>query len=150
MQSSWAQIQQHATAGLQGKPEGYFGERFYEILFERYPATKDLFKDPRQQARALSKMLGAAVGLLRKDLDAVVVQLKQLAARHHQYGTKPEHYGPVGECLVAAITEALGDDLDDATAEAWAHLYSTICTVMLPVTHEMCMQESKPADAAEE
>ena len=150
IQHSWEQIQRHATSGMQGKREGYFGERFYEILMTRYPPTKALFKNPQQQARAMTKMLSAAVGLLSKDLDAVVAQLKQLAARHHRYGTRPEHYDPVGECLVAAIAEALGNDLNAATVDAWLHLYSTICKVMIPITHEMCMRDSKSKVYAEE
>lgn len=140
IQASWAKIANNSATGLVGKPEGYFGERFYEILFEKYPSTKAMFKDAKQQARALSKMLSRAVSLLT-ETSAVVEQLERLAARHHKYGTKPEHYGPVGECLVAAITEAFADDFDASTAEAWIHLYSIICTVMIPVTYAMCTAE---------
>lgn len=144
IQASWAKIEGGTASGLVDKREGYFGERFYEILFERYPSTKALFKDHKQQARALSKMLDRSVSLL-KDIGTVADQLQKLATRHHRYGTRPEHYGPVGECLVAAITEVLADDLDSATGDAWVHLYSIICKVMIPVTYTMCK-----ADAASE
>lgn len=148
---SWAIVQQRvrAAAQLQGQSEGYFGERFYEILFERYPATKALFEDPGRHARELHGMLCNVVDLLGKDVDAVAAVLEQLASRHHRYGTRPEHYAPVGECMLAAITEVLGDDCDASTAEAWVHVYSTIATAMLPITHEMCMRDSMAAGTEE-
>jgi hemoglobin-like flavoprotein len=144
VQKSWSKIEECTAPGLKGKEKSYFGERFYQILFEKYPATKALFKDEKSQARALSKMLSVSVKLLSKDLDAVVTQLTNLATRHHKYGTLPAHYGPVGECLVATITEAFAGELDAKVAEAWIHLYSTICTIMIPVTHKLT-KEATPA-----
>lgn len=146
IKQSWDAIEGNSSPGLTGKPDGYFGERFYDILFERYPSTKALFKDQKQQARALSGMISRAVQLLAvDDIESVAQALTQLATRHHRYGTKPEHYGPVGECLVAAITEAFADDLEAETAGAWVHLYSTICSVMIPVTYAMCKAEETDA-----
>eukprot|EP00892_Ulva_mutabilis_P010610 jgi/Ulvmu1/7921/UM004_0153.1 len=150
--ASWAKMRSTPAHRLQGKSvEEYFGRRFYEILSDRYPTTKSLFSNapPKQQARALSKMLSMAVALLTQDLHVVVAQLKQLAVRHHRYGTNPQHYGPVGECLVATIAEVLGDDFDATAADAWVHLYSTVCVVMLPVTHQMCMKEVDNPDPQE-
>ena len=67
-------------------------------------------------------LLGTLV-LLRKslrNLDAIVPALRALGARHVAYGARPEHYGVVGEVLIAAEYE-----------RAWAAAFDVVAGVML-------------------
>jgi len=66
---------------------------FYARLFTVAPGVKPLFAgtDLRRQ----KGMLLAALVLLRKslrDLESVAPKLRDLGARHVQYGAQPEHY----------------------------------------------------------
>eukprot|EP00189_Rhodosorus_marinus_P010075 CAMPEP_0184741346 /NCGR_PEP_ID=MMETSP0315-20130426/4360_1 /TAXON_ID=101924 /ORGANISM="Rhodosorus marinus, Strain UTEX LB 2760" /LENGTH=182 /DNA_ID=CAMNT_0027211553 /DNA_START=130 /DNA_END=678 /DNA_ORIENTATION=- len=121
-----------------------FAESFYAKLFELAPMVRPLFKaDIRSQARKLGSLLSTAVDILDKDVDGLVATLQALARRHHRYGARPEHYGAVGLALVRALQTALGDRFDGEVRTSWVHLYSTIVSVMLPVTVSMIDEEQK-------
>mmetsp|Transcript_8300 Transcript_8300/g.37078 ORF Transcript_8300/g.37078 Transcript_8300/m.37078 type:complete len:182 (-) Transcript_8300:137-682(-) len=121
-----------------------FAENFYGKLFELAPGVRPLFKkDIRTQAGKLGKLLSTAISLLDKDVDGLVVTLQNLARRHHAYGVRPEHYGAVGLALVGTLQTALGEKFDDQVQTSWVHLYSTIVSVMLPVTVSMIDDEQK-------
>lgn len=76
------------------------GNLFYNRLFDVAPSVKPLFKSPiEDQAGKLISMLGMVVNHLDK-LDVISEQVGQLAARHNQYGAKPEHYPVVGAGLL--------------------------------------------------
>jgi nitric oxide dioxygenase len=76
---------------------------FYENLFETAPSVQPLFTevDMERQRQALLNML--LVLRESRDLDDIVPDLKELGARHVEYGAKPEHYPIVGEVLIGAM-----------------------------------------------
>lgn len=69
-------------------------------------------------------------------MDKLVKSLTHLAARHVRYKTLPEHYYAVGDTLVSTLGKALGNKCDAETKDAWVHVYSLMCKVMIPVTFE--------------
>lgn len=82
---------------------------FYRELFERYPSVKPLFS--QVDLRTQKGKLVASLALIVKSLDEtdrLVEYLQGLGRRHEGYGTLPEHYGPVGECLLYALSEVAG------------------------------------------
>lgn len=66
--------------------------RFYDVLFERYPAVKLLFAGttPEKQQGKLLAALATIVGALRKP-DELVPYLQGLGGRHHGYAAEPAH-----------------------------------------------------------
>ena len=105
---------------------------FYGRLFAAAPAVEPLFAgtDLRRQK---SMLLGTLV-LLRKslrNLDAIVPALRALGARHVAYGARPEHYGVVGEVLIAAMAEVAGDAWRTEYERAWAAAFDVVAGVML-------------------
>lgn len=104
---------------------------FYRRLFEQSPELRPLFiGDMRQQGRRLMEMIGAAVRLLDHPSSLLPV-LAQLGARHAGYGVEPDDYRKVGQALIATLAEALGEDFDDATREAWTAMYALVSTTMI-------------------
>src|SRR5512140_1386448 len=83
--------------------------RFYEILFERYPQTRQMFPTDgmAQQAEMLT---GALVAVLDHLEDAPWLKdtLGALGAKHVGYGVTREMYDWVGACLIAALAETAG------------------------------------------
>jgi hemoglobin-like flavoprotein len=110
--------------------------RFYEILFARYPQVRPLFG--RNSAPAQQRMLTEAlVAVLDRLEDAAwfTRTLEALGEKHVAYGVTDEMYGWVGECLLAALAEAAGDDWTPATNESWTQAYGAIAQTMLAGAH---------------
>ena len=107
-------------------------DTFYARLFAAAPAVKPLFAgtDLRRQKGML---LGALV-LLRKslrDLGAIVPKLRELGARHVDYGARPEHYPVVGAVLIASMAEIAGDAWRPEYERAWAAAFDVVAGAML-------------------
>lgn len=106
-------------------------DRFYAILFERYPQVKPMFAQtdlPKQK-----QMLVGALALLVANLekpDVLKSYLGTLGARHSSYGAREAHYAAVGECLLAAMAEIAGPLWSDELAAAWAATYGAVASLM--------------------
>lgn len=106
-------------------------EIFYQRLFTLDPSLRTLFKgDMVHQSRMLMAMLGAAVNGLT-NLDALVPAVRQLGARHVNYGVQDEHYATVGSALLWTLGRGLGEKFTPAVRDAWAAAYSLLSSVML-------------------
>lgn len=105
--------------------------RFYEILFERYPAAKPLFSRnaPARQEQMLTEALVAVMDHL-EDAAWLTGTLKQLGAKHVGYGVTPEMYGWVGDSLLATLSEVAGKDWTPELAAAWTEAYGAIAGLM--------------------
>lgn len=105
-------------------------EIFYAKLFEYDPELRKLFKgDMQDQGRKLMATLGVAVKSLT-DLNGLVPVLQKLAERHVGYGVKPEDYTPVGNALLFALKQGLGDAFTDDVREAWVVTFRLVAKTM--------------------
>ncbi len=114
---------------LERDPE--FAARFYRILFERYPQVKSMFG--RNSAGAQQKMLAQALTAVVDHLEDgswLAETLAALGAKHVGYGVSPEMYVWVGDALLAAMAEVLGDDWTPAHVHAWGEAYAAITRLM--------------------
>lgn len=100
--------------------------QFYSHLFEIAPEVKPLFKgDMAEQGRKLMQIIHVAVNSLNR-FDTLVPQLQMLGARHINYGVTREQYALVGESLLWALNEALGEAFNEETREAWTIIYDEL------------------------
>jgi len=60
-----------------------------------------------------------------------------IAHKHRSLGILPEHYPIVGENLLKAIKEVLGDAATDDIINAWAEAYGVIADVFIQVEEEL-------------
>jgi hemoglobin-like flavoprotein len=105
-------------------------ELFYARLFALDPSLKPLFKsDMSKQGAMLMSMLGSAVKGL-SDLDALAPILRNLGARHVNYGVKDEHYVTVGTALLWTLDQGLGPKFTPEVREAWTAAYGLLADVM--------------------
>lgn len=106
------------------------GQVFYNRLFETNPELKPLFKsDPKDQAMKFMFMLSYLVHRLDKKFE-LHEELKKLAARHHSYHVKPEHYEIIGNTLFWTLENQLGNKWDKETASAWRMTYRMFALIM--------------------
>ncbi|WP_349304083.1 globin domain-containing protein, partial [Pseudoalteromonas sp. S4492] len=82
------------------------------------------------QARALAAAVLAYVGA-RPSREAVDRLLAPVVSKHVSLNILPEHYPIVGECLMAAIGEVLGDAVTPEIADAWGALYGELAAVLI-------------------
>ncbi|NLU69554.1 globin domain-containing protein [Streptomyces sp. HNM0574] len=109
---------------------------FYALLFVQHPTLRDLFPASMDTQRdRLFQALLTAVKYI-DDLPRLTEYLTGLGRGHRKYGTRPEHYPAVGECLLGAIAQYAPESWDDATEDAWARAYTTISQVMIDAAAE--------------
>ena len=104
---------------------------FYTTLFEMDPSLKALFpNEMAEQGKKLMAMLDTAVKLLDSP-DKLIPTVKNLGAKHSQYGAEPEHYDTVGAALLKTLALGLGDDFTAPVKKAWTVVYQTLATTMI-------------------
>ncbi len=104
---------------------------FYALLFVQHPELRSLFPPAMdaQRDRLLKALLTAAEHI--DNTPVLVEYLQNLGRGHRKYGTRPEHYPAVGECLLGALSRYADTVWDDETEAAWVRAYTTISQVMI-------------------
>ena len=113
---------------------------FYKMMFEAHPELLNIFnhvnqKQGRQQT-ALANTVYAAAKYIDQ-LEVIVPTVTQIAHKHRGLGIKPEHYPIVGEFLLKAIKEVLGDAATDEIIGAWGEAYGVIAQAFIDVEKGM-------------
>jgi hemoglobin-like flavoprotein len=95
-------------------------DRFYTILWTDYPLSKVMFEgvDMAKQKNALIQGLGQIVDYLDSP-PRLIDYLQAMGGRHHYYGAEEHHYEWVGESLLKAFGELLGDAWTPPLVEQW-------------------------------
>lgn len=76
-------------------------------------------------------VLAAAVHIDK--LEAIIPAVVQVAHKHRSLGVKPEHYPVVGENLLLAIKEVLGNAATDEILHAWKEAYGVIADAFIGI-----------------
>ena len=104
--------------------------RFYEILFERYPALQPMFSRARE---AQAKMLAAAIAAVLDHLENapwLESTLGELGRKHVDYGVTDAMYAQVGDALLATLAEAAAESWTPEVEAQWTLAYTTIAALM--------------------
>ncbi|MFC3282062.1 NO-inducible flavohemoprotein [Litchfieldella rifensis] len=123
-----------ATAPLVADHLDAITQRFYPLMFRRYPDVRPLFNEAHQvdggQPRALASAVLAYVQL-RQDRARAREVLATVVSKHVSLGIRPDQYPIVGECLMAAIGEVLGEAVTPEIAAAWSALYEELAGLLI-------------------
>ncbi|MBG9775891.1 NO-inducible flavohemoprotein [Brevibacillus laterosporus] len=118
-------------------------KRFYQLLFTKHPELLNIFNHANQkqgrQQTALANAVYAAAQYIDK-LETIIPVVKQIGHKHRSLGIKAEHYPIVGENLLAAIKDVLGDLATDEILQAWAEAYGVIADAFIGVEAEFYKQ----------
>jgi hemoglobin-like flavoprotein len=108
-----------------------FPSRFYELLFERHPDLRGLFKSSTPNVQRL-KFAQSLVWIVdhADQPEALERELRAMADRHRGYGVTDEMYAFVGEALLDTLQEALGGEFTPEVEQAWRGAYTMISTAM--------------------
>ncbi|NOU93949.1 NO-inducible flavohemoprotein [Paenibacillus sp. LMG 31456] len=121
-------------------------KKFYERLFTHHPELLNIFnhanqKQGKQQAALANAVYAAALHIDK--LEAILPVVKQIAHKHRSLGVRAEHYPIVGEHLLAAIQEVLGDAATDEILRAWSEAYAVIADAFISVEADMYKQSQE-------
>ena len=125
-----------ATAPVVGENAEKITTTFYKIMFDRYPMVKEFFNQSHQREGLQQKALANAVvayALNIENLGALGGAVDEITERHASLNVQPEHYPIVGECLLAAIGEVLGDAVTPEIAAAWGEAYNFLAEILTGV-----------------
>jgi nitric oxide dioxygenase len=107
---------------------------FYRNVIAANPALKNYFSVRNQvngaQPSALARSVLAYATYI-DDLPRLKGAVERIAQKHASLFILPEHYPIVGEYLVAAFGEVLGDGLTEEIKEAWVAAYGVLADVFI-------------------
>jgi len=106
--------------------------RFYEELFKRFPAVKELFKNTsiEDQRKKLLSAIKLVVSNIRNP-QVLKESLVNLGNRHKDYGAKPEHYQAVKSTLLDVMQEVAGTSWNTAKKQTWDNALQYVASTML-------------------
>ncbi|MBQ3420396.1 MAG: bacitracin resistance protein BacA [Romboutsia sp.] len=117
---------------------------FYKRMFANNPEIKAMFNMDKQKSGEQPKALAMAVLAAAQNIDnleAILPAVKNIAKAHVRTNVKAEHYPIIGENLLAAIKEVLGDAATDEIINAWAEAYGEISKVFIQIEKDMYIDQ---------
>jgi hemoglobin-like flavoprotein len=119
------------TTTLESLDMDSLARRFYEQAFATDPSLAAMFtSDPAVQRARFGMELSALMMSIR-ELEDFCDSTMALGARHRTYGVHPAHYRLMGQALLSALAEALGERWTSEVEEAWALAYNLTAEMMM-------------------
>lgn len=109
----------------------------YRRLFDNYPEAKELFKNatPDQYKKLASMVYAYAANI--DNLESLQKGIDRVAQIHVDTNVLPEHYPWVGESLLGAIKEVLGEQASDEIMNAWSEAFTFLAKVFIGKEEEI-------------
>jgi len=122
VRSSWVKLAERAELVT---------SRFYDHLFVIDGSAARVFAgvDMAAQRLKLAQTLGVVVNAL-DNFDRLMPAIAALGKRHTGYGVEAHHFESVGEALLHAFSDTLGDEFTPETRAAWTVAYTLVASVM--------------------
>ena len=117
---------------------------FYKNMFTNNPEIKAYFNMAKQESGEQPKALAMAVLAAAQNIDnleAILPAVKKIGVAHVRTNVKPEHYPIIGQNLLAAIKEVLGDAATEEILNAWAKAYEVIAEVFIKIEKDMYIEQ---------
>ncbi|MFP4794768.1 NO-inducible flavohemoprotein [Pasteurella multocida] len=113
---------------------------FYHNMFSAHPELLNVFNKTNQKQGRQPMALASTVLAAAKHIDnlaTILPHVMQIGHKHRALEIKAEHYPIVGENLLKAIKEVLGDAATPEIIDAWGKAYSVIADVFIQVEQAM-------------
>ncbi len=107
---------------------------FYANMLAAHPELKNYFSLRNQATGAQQAALAASVlayASFIDDLPRLTHAVERIAQKHSSLFVRPEQYAIVGEHLVGAFAQVLGDALTPDVADAWTAAYAQLASVFI-------------------
>lgn len=123
-------------------------QRMYEIAFQARPDTRRFFENTwmvnaeegRKQAGRLANAVYAYASHI-DELEKLGGVVEHIAQKHVQTKILPETYPVIGECLLAAMKDVLGDAATPEVLEAWEEAYGVLADIFIKREREIYQEQ---------
>ena len=108
--------------------------RFYTLMFSHNPEVQAYFNQAHQHSGGQQRALAGAICAYAANIDnlgALGGAVELIAQKHCSLGIQPNHYPIVGQHLLAAIKDVLGDAATDEIIAAWAEAYGVLAEIFI-------------------
>ena len=112
----------------------------YEIMFHNHPEVKEQSDMSAQANDSQPAKLANAVYAYASHIDNLEVlksTVEKIAHRHVQTHVQPEQYAIVGESLLQAMKDVLGEAATDEVMSAWTEAYGALAEVFINREHQI-------------
>lgn len=123
-----------ATAPVLAEHGFAITSRFYQGMLGAHPGLKNIFNMRHQERGEQQRALASAVLAYAThidDLAALGPAVARISHKHASLGVVPEQYAIVGEHLLGAIKEVLGDAATGEIVGAWAEAYGQLADILI-------------------
>ncbi|EON69622.1 hypothetical protein W97_08882 [Coniosporium apollinis CBS 100218] len=107
---------------------------FYERMLNAHPELKNIFNIAHQATGAQPAALAHAVWAYAsniENLEALKPAVARIGHKHASLGVTADQYPIVGEHLLSAIKEVLGDAVDEPLLDAWTAAYQQLADIFI-------------------
>ncbi|MDZ8184216.1 MAG: globin domain-containing protein [Nostoc sp. ChiSLP02] len=135
-----------ATAPILKKSGQQITNRMYEIMFQNHPEIKRQFDMSAQADGSQPARLATAVYSYANQIDnlpALKSMVEKIAHRHVQTHVTPEQYPIVGESLLHAMKDVLGEAATEEVMAAWTEAYQALAEVFINREHDIYLEDKK-------
>lgn len=104
------------TAPVLKEHSNEIGKRFYQLLFKKVPDLYNLFNQTNQKRGIQQEALAYSVYAAGENIDhleAVEPVIRRVTEKHVAIGVEAEQYPVVGETLLEAVKDVLGETASD-------------------------------------
>ena len=118
---------------------------FYRNLFAAHPELYNIFNPANQVNGGQQRSLASAILAYAQHIENPSVlqhMLDRIESKHVSLEVKPEHYPIVGQTLLGAIKEALGDSATEDILGAWGAAYGQLADLMIGQEAELYKKAS--------
>lgn len=119
---------------------------FYTLLFDKHPELRDVFNMANQKKGKQQKALANAIfqyAVHIEKLEMLGDAVETIAQKHASLSIPKEAYPIVGENLLLAIKEVLGDAATPEIIEAWAEAYGDLAVIFVSREEELYSNREK-------
>ncbi len=119
---------------------------FYKMLFDNHPELKDVFNMTNQKKGTQQVALASAVFKYACHIDKLEMMgdaVETIAQKHTSLSVPKEAYPIVGENLLKAIKEVLGDAATPDIMDAWAEAYGDLAVIFVGKEEGMYAEREK-------
>lgn len=121
---------------------------FYKNMFQAHPDLKNMFNMGNQANGSQQQSLASAVFAYAANIDNAAVLapvIKRIVHKHAAVGLTADHYPIVGEHLLGAIKQVLGDASSPELLDAWGEAYWLLANQLIEAEKELYTQTSTAA-----
>lgn len=118
---------------------------FYANMFVAHPELTNLFNMGNQASGVQQQSLAAAVFAYAANIDnpgALGPVISRIVQKHVSVGIRAEHYPIVGQYLLGAIQQTLGDAATPPLLAAWEEAYGSLADLFIAAEAEIYKQEA--------